>query len=142
MKKVLFALLFVGSVPVFAQTLSASKVPEPAQTSFTKKFVGVKDVRWEKEDGNFEANFNEGGTKKSAVFNSKGEWMETESAIELKKMPPGIAEYIDKNYKGAKIKGTFRIEKATGTGVFEVEVGGKELTFGPNGQFVSDKANK
>ncbi len=142
MKKVFVAILMAGTVPAMAQKLSAEKVPAPAKSAFEKTHPGITDVKWEKEKGNFEVNFTEGNSKITAVYNDKGELMETEYAMEVNRMQRPISQYIEQHYAGEKIKEFNRVDKPGFPPNYEVVVGGKEVTFGPNGQFVKEEANK
>ena len=141
MKKVMIALCLIGGFHGYAQTLSASKIPANASKAFQARFPGVQNVKWEKEDGNFEANFMSEGKKASAVYNAAGELMETEYALETTKLPGVITHYISANYKG-KITEATRVEKPNNPPQYEAVVDGKELLFGPNGQFISAKPKK
>ena len=138
MKKVFIAILLAGCVPAMAQKLSASKVPAPAHTAFEKSFPGMKDVKWEKEKGNFEANFIMDGNKMSAIYSEKGELVQTETSMEIKQLPPNVAEYVSKNYNGKSIQSAARINKANEPTAYEAVVNGKDLLFGPNGQFIKE----
>lgn len=41
----------------FAQTLKKAKVPEGVQTALIQRYPGVSHVVWEREKGNYEANW-------------------------------------------------------------------------------------
>jgi hypothetical protein len=141
MKKVLIVLCLAGGFSGYAQTLSAAKIPSGAATAFQQRFPGAKNVKWEKEDGNFEANFESEGKKASAVYSAAGVLMETEYVLEPKKLPGTITHYIAANYKGAVTEAS-RVEKPNNPPQYEAVVDGQELLFGPNGQFISAKPKK
>ena len=71
MKRVLFALM-LGSVAASAQNVNSSKVPLPVKDAFNKNFSGIKEVKWEKEKGNYEANFIQNKQKLSAEIEEAG----------------------------------------------------------------------
>ena len=80
MKKIIIGVIAMFiSVCVMAQ----AKVTPPAKAAaaFTKKYPGAAKVKWEKENGNFEASFVNAGQKMSAIYNSEGDQLETETAI-------------------------------------------------------------
>ena len=140
MKKVFFAILMAGSLPVMAQKMKAAQVPEPTQKSFAKSYPGTTDVKWEKENGNFEANFMQGNQKVSVLYNEKGEVLETEYPMESNRMPANMTKYIADNYPGKSVKEVSRVAKPHQPMSYEVIVADKELTFGPNGQFMKEAA--
>jgi hypothetical protein len=140
MKKVLIALMMAGSFPVIAQKLETSKIPVLAQSTFAKTYPTITDVKWENQDGNYKANFTDGPTKIRAVFNDKGERIQTEYPMEVKQTPGVITRYIEQNYKGEKIESLTRIDKPGTPPNYLTVVNGKNLLFGPNGQFISVEA--
>ena len=65
--------------------------------SFDKSFPKTIVKTWDKEDGNYEANFNQSGKIMSATFNTQGKWMETELTIKVSELPEAIPDFIKKN---------------------------------------------
>ena len=136
MKKIMTTLLMALSASVFAQKIDASKVPAPVKSTFTKNFSEVKDVKWEQEKGNYEANFNQNGQKMSALMDATGNLLETETAIGVHALPSGVTDYIAKNYKDEKIKEAARLKMANGDINYEAEVKGTDLIFDATGRFI------
>ena len=136
MKKVLFMLLMIAGFHSFAQKIDAAKVPAPVKNAFNTIFSGVAAVKWEKEKGNYEANFLQNSEKMSALFDEKGTWLETETAIKTSDLPASITDYIGKNYKGEKIKEAAKLKMANGDNNYEAEVKGMDLIFDANGKFI------
>jgi hypothetical protein len=134
-KMILVGLVFAG-VTAFGQKIDASKVPTAAQSAFSKNFPGVKDVKWEKEKGNYEANFKQNGQKMSALFDANGAWLETETDIAINTLPIAVTDYVAKNYKGEKIKEAAKLKMANGDNNYEAEVKGMDLIFDANGKFI------
>ena len=56
---------------------------------------------WKK---NYEANFKQEGKSMSALFDAKGNWMETETDIKVTQLPKVATDYVHAHYKNAKIK--------------------------------------
>src|ERR1035437_2467655 len=104
MKKLIVIGLMLSGVSAFAQKIDASKVPASVQGTFSKNFPGINEVKWEKEKGNYEANFKQNGQKLSALFDANGRLLETETSIDVSALPAGAKEYIAQNYKSDKIK--------------------------------------
>ena len=136
MKLPMLLSLLLATGIVFGQKIVASKVPEAIQTAFSKNFAGIKEMKWEKEKGKYEANFSENGSKKSALFEADGKWLETETGIDASALPASVKEYIAQNYKGAKIKEAAKLRMANGDDNFEAEVKGMDLIFDSKGKFI------
>ena len=136
MKRITVAALMFTSIHALAQKMDASKVPAPVKASFTKNFATVKDAKWEKENGNYEANFQQGGKKMSATFDANGAWLETENAIEVSSLPAAATTYLAANYKGEKIKGAAMLKMANGETHYEAEVKGMDVLFDEKGKFI------
>ena len=121
---------------VMAQKINSSKVPAVVKASFEKAYLGIKTVKWEKEKGDFEAGFKQGGNEMSAVFQSDGTQLESEMAIKSASLPASVIAYVKQNYKGAAIKEAAKITKANGEVNYEAEVKGKDLLFDNTGKFI------
>jgi hypothetical protein len=120
----------------FGQKVKQGDVPAEVKQAFQKNFIQVKEVKWEKEDGKFEVNFEQGKHEMSAVFTSSGVLEETEMEIKVNELPSAITTYISSNYKGAKVKEAAKITKANGVVNYEAEVKGSDLIFDINGKFI------
>ena len=136
MKTLLFMLAAMTTLSCFAQ----KDVPAAVQESFKKNFPGVTVKKWEKEDGNFEANFSKGGKTMSATFDAKGEWMETETDIAISELPSAVTSYVKEHYSGATIKEAAMLKTPQGD-IYEAEVKGKDLLFDTNGKFLKEEKN-
>ena len=134
-KRIIIALLLCTTA-TFAQKMEASKVPDGVKATFNKSFPGIKDAKWEIEKGNYEANFKQGTEKMSALFDTNGKWLETETAIPVNTLPANVAAYIAANYKGEKIKEAAVLKMANGDNNYEAEVKGMDLIFDSNGKFI------
>lgn len=113
-------------------------IPAAVQEAFKKDFPGVNVKKWDKEDGNFEANFSKDGKPMSATFDAKGEWMETETDIAISELPAAVASYVKEHYKSASIKEAAKLKTPKGE-MFEAEVKGKDLLFDMNGKFLKEE---
>jgi len=132
---IVIGLMFVG-ITAFGQKIDASKVPSSVQSAFNKNFPDIKDAKWEKEKGNYEANFKQNGQKMSALFDANGTWLETETDIAITALPKAATDYIEKNCKGEKIKEAAKLKMANGDNNYEAEVKGMDLIFDANGKFI------
>ena len=120
-----------------AQKLDASKVPAAVKAAFTKQFPGAT-VKWEKEDGKYEAGFKQNGNTMSALFEANGTMTESEMDMKVTDLPAAVLSYVKDHYKGKSIKEGAKITKADGTVNYEAEVGGKDVIFDATGKFLKE----
>ncbi len=111
-------------------------VPAAAKASVARLYPGAKSVKWEKEDGNYEAGLTHNGKALSLVIDAKGNVLETETTIAVSALPASVRDYVTKHHAGKKIKEAAEIVDAKGTKTYEAEVGGKDLMFDSKGQFI------
>ena len=135
MKKLLF-ILFVGCALIGNAQKNA--IPTAAIASFDKTFVGVSNVKWEKEDNNYEVNFMQKGNKMSAVLDAKGLLLETEIELSVADLPASIITYMKEHYKGKILKGGAKIIKKDGSINYEAALKGKDVIFDKAGKFIKE----
>jgi len=124
---------FIG----FGQKIKAVDVPVAVKSTFGKQYPTAKEVKWNKENGNFEASFDLDKVDNSVLFDPSGEILETEVKIEINQLPKGIVDYVKTNYK-ASIKEAAKISDAQGAITYEAEVKGKDLIFDSRGKFIKE----
>ncbi|MFB0495333.1 hypothetical protein ABID99_001570 [Mucilaginibacter sp. OAE612] len=128
------ALLGTGAV---VKATGSLEVPVAVKQSLAKKYPNATKVTWEKEKGNYEANWGgKSGEDTSVTFTPKGEFVEEGDAIPVTQLPPAVFEYVKTNYKGTKIKEAGRVTNAAGKKMFEAEIKGKDLLFDQKGKFI------
>ena len=123
-----------------AITFAQKDIPNEVKTAFAKQYPEVKKVKWEKEDGKFEAGFKQNKVESSVLMNANGKILETENEIPVADLSKSITDYVAKNYPNQKIKGAAKITDAEGVVTFEAEVKGLDLLFSDKGNFL--KASK
>jgi len=142
MKKIIPLSLFFAGLSIFtahAQDLKEKDVPAPVKSSLAKKYPDAKKVNWEKEKGNFEANWGgKSGEDNSAIFSPAGEFQELVQAIPIGELPAAVVPYVNLHYKGAQIREAGKVTDASGTHMFEVEIKGKDLVFDEKGNFLKE----
>lgn len=139
MKKTIFNILILVATATIseAQNLKNSAVPAAAKSALLKKYPDAVKATWEKEKGNFEANWGgKSGEDMSVQFTSNGSFLEQVAAITPDKLPAGVSAYIKQHYKGAKITEAGKVTDAKGIITYEAEVRGKELVFDEKGNFM------
>jgi hypothetical protein len=120
-----------------ATSCMSQNVPAAVKAAFTKNFPGITAEKWDKEDGNFEANFKQDGKTMSATFDANGGWLETETDIAITELPASITNYVKEHYKGATIKEAAILKTPKGD-MYEAEVKGKDVMFDMNGKFLKE----
>jgi hypothetical protein len=139
MKKIILILaiaLFVNYAN--AQKIDAKDLPVTVSGAFAKLYPAIKDVKWEKENGNFEANFDLNKVETSVLFDPIGTLLETESEIKISDLPKNATDYITKTYPNVKIKEASRIKDAKGVITYEAAWKGTEVTFDAKGTFLKE----
>jgi len=101
-------------------------VPATVKIALKALYPDVKKVKWENENGNYEAGFESMDSEYSVLLDANGSILETEIEINP----------VDKNYDGQKIKEAAKITDAIGNITFEAEIKGKDLMFDSNGNFI------
>lgn len=106
-----------------AQNINADKVPAAAKTAFSIRFPKAESAKWELEDGkDYEANFKEAGTERSATFDASGKWLETETEIKAGQLPAAVTKAIAAGYADRKMKEAERVETPDRGVLYEVEL--------------------
>jgi len=119
-----------------AQDLKTKDVPEVVKSALIKKYPEAAKVSWEKEKGNYEANWGgKSGEDNSVQFTPSGNFVEIVKAIPVSSLPANVATYVKVHYK-SKIKEAGKVTDAAGKTFFEAEIKGKDLIFDENGNFV------
>lgn len=137
-KKLLFAAIaIVVTANVKAQDIKAKDVPEVVKAALVKKYPEATKVGWEKEKGNYEANWGgKSGEDNSVVFTPAGVFVEIVKAIKISDLPASIAPYVSAHHKGAKIKEAGKVTNAAGKTMYEAEIKGGDLIFDEKGNFL------
>ena len=154
MKKIIGfgALLMVMSFATSAQTTQKNKqkeekeqksevhTPAAVTTALMHKYPTAKKVTWEKEHGNFEANWGgKDGEANSVLFTPTGEFLEIVEAIPVTELPAASLQYVKAHYKSAKIKEAGKVTDKNGKITYEAEVNGKDVIFDQHGNFVKEE---
>ncbi len=133
--KYFLIVLLLVSFTAFAQE---TKVPKAVKDSFSKLCPNVTEVKWDKENMDFEASFKHNEKDMSVIFDKDGKALETESVIETAQLPDGAEKYVMNNFSGYKITEAAKIVKSNGEILFEAEVtkgkDKKDLLFDSNGK--------
>ncbi|MBI1223359.1 MAG: hypothetical protein GC180_12200 [Bacteroidetes bacterium] len=121
-KLMLAAMAVVSSSLLFGQEIPANKIPAEVKAAFQSKFPNAEKVKWEMEEGYYDAEFKQKGTEMSAEFSAKGEWIETEMEIKSSQLPKAVQDQIKAAYPGYEIDHAMQVESAKFGNCFEVEM--------------------
>ena len=133
----MFAVTFAN-----AQKVSDKDVPTAVKTTLQKNYPNAKEIKWEKENGNYEAEFEVEETDYSLLIDVSGNILETEIEIKVDALPANAKAFISKNYAGQKIKEATKITDNKGVVTYESEIKGKDLIFDSNGNFIKEKTEQ
>jgi len=139
MKKTAFILpvIFAFAAITYAQDIKTKDVPVAVKEALIKKYPKATKVSWEKEKGNYEANWGgKSGEDTSVEFTPAGAFIEEVDAIPVSQLPAEVAAYVKAHYNGVKIKEAGKVTDASGKHFFEAEIKGKDLIFDEGGKFV------
>jgi hypothetical protein len=130
--------LLLAATPAGAQRLKSTDVPAAVKSALASQYPAATGVNWEKEKGNYEANW--GGRSKednSVVFAPDGRFVEKVVAIPISSLPPAVATYVREHYPGARITEAGKVTNAAGETRYEAEVKGRDLVFDAAGKFLN-----
>jgi len=133
-------LLAVGFIAFTAnaQKMKEANVPASVKTAFTKAYPNTKVGSWEKENGNYEAEFDLNKVEMSVLIDPNGTITETESEIKVSELSKTITDYCAKNYPGKKIAEASKIVDAKGVITFEAEINKNDFLFSADGAFIKE----
>jgi len=131
--------LIILLLSVFLGTTFAQDVPSAAKAKLNTLYPKAKEVKWDKEDANFEANFEVNDVEMSILLDAKGNVLETETDMGKSALPEAVKSAINKNFAGYAIEGTAKIIR-DGKTTFEAEFKKGEnklnILFSPDGKLV------
>ena len=137
MKKVLFASLAFTFLMMVVYAQKSISVPTAAKIAFMHKYPEASKVTWEKEKGNYEANWGgKSGEDNSAMFTPAGNFVELVVAIKVSELPASIAPYVKAHFNGATVSEAGKVTDAKGKQTYEAEIKGKDLIFDLNGKYL------
>lgn len=112
-------------------------VPAEVKTGLLKKYPEAKKAAWEKEKGNYEANWGgKSGEDMFVQFTPADGFIEQVKAISVSEIPATVASYVKVHYKVMRISEAGKVTNAKGETLFKAEVKGKDLIFDEKGNFI------
>ena len=144
MKKIIVSCAIAGTIllstDLMAQSIKSSIVPRAVTSALNQKYPKTTKVTWEKEKGNYEANWGgKSGEDMSVQFSPDGVFVEQVKAIPVSQLPSGVAKYVKSHYKRAKITEAGKVTDARGETKYEAEIKGKDVLFDKDGNFLESE---
>jgi hypothetical protein len=136
-KSVMMIALIMFSFASFGQKTKEQNVPQVIKNALHEKFPNATEVKWDKEENNYEASFKNNKVDNSILFNANGKIIETEIAITVSQLPKKALQYLNDNFKNQKVKEAAKIITEKGNLIYEAEIKGKDLFFDENGNFIN-----
>lgn len=124
-----------------AQQIKEADVPSEVKQTFEKMHPGTKVSKWEKEENDYEAEFEKDKVEHSVLFNAKGKMLQTEMEIDPKTLPAGVNDYIAKNMAGKHAKEASKITSLNGVVTYEAEIDGTDYLFDDKGNFLKKETD-
>ena len=135
----------ITAVFLFSTSFSqVRKIPAEVTESFKQKYPEATKVEWRDKLSTFSAIFEIDDQLHEAKFNSKGEWQQTETAIEEDDLPEAVTDGFEKSkYAEWEISGIYKIEM-NDTVHYRIEavktdIRKKNLFFNSEGRLVKDR---
>jgi hypothetical protein len=123
------------------------EVPAAVKSAFQVKYPKAEKIEWGIEKpGEFEAEFILNKIESSAVFDSKGQFIESETEIKESELPQPVKAAISKDFAGYKPGEIAKATDAKGVITYEMDASkGKEkieISFDANGKLLGKKTAK
>ncbi|MEI8280360.1 MAG: PepSY-like domain-containing protein [Bacteroidota bacterium] len=132
-------IILLCAVVLYTTSVSAQKaidIPISVKGAFASEYAKATKVKWEMEDGNYEASFTNNGQQMSVVYNNTGQMQEVEVPIAITALPAAAKKFAES--KG-HIKDASKITLSDKTVHFEAEVNGKDIIFDEKGNVIKGK---
>ena len=116
------------AIAAFGQNINETKLPKAVLNAFKARFPNAKDVKWEKEDSAYSAEFLMDDAPTETEFDSLGEWKNTEWNIPIQYTPAAIKHYTDSVYSDYILKELTILEVPTDSKSWVAEMSTKNET--------------
>lgn len=118
-------------------------VPTAVKSAFAAKYPATSDLEWEMESlTEYEAEFEENGSEKSAIFTADGTWKETEVEIKESDLPAAVKAVISSEFPGYEIEKAETVETPKTALAYEVELEGEntiDVVISADGQILTQE---
>ena len=146
MKKVTLVLLcaVLMSISAIAQSIDATKVPNPVKKSHMTKYPKATELEWELESTFYNAMFMNGNNWTIAKYSATGTWEKSDVTIDPENLPSGLAKKVASDSKGYQVSSVNRTDSPKSLPMYELILDnedGKTITaiYKADGTLVSKK---
>jgi len=133
---IIFLCLLTTGFTSCSQRIKEADVPGAVKLKLASMYPGIKNAKWDKEEGKYEAAFKNNGVETSVLIDGAGMHMQTEIDIQVSALPQGVNHYAEKNLSWKKITEASKITDAKGDINYEVEIGDVDYLFDAAGNFL------
>lgn len=142
MKKYILLLTICTALTFSCQETVNAQAPDAVKKTFQKMYPGEDDPDWHKDsNGNYESNFKIDGIKYRADYAPNGNWIETETSIDVKDLPKAIRDRIKSDYDSEEITEVEKVEHHSKGLFYDVEFKQKgknmDVEFKANGDIIN-----
>lgn len=132
----LLMLLFVCMFESRAQKLEIRDVPLAVRMAFKTANPSVVNPEWRKDKCNYQAKCTVNKRPQTYTYTKTGTMIVHDGKVAVAILPPGIKEYLDKNYPGAPVDKVLKMTKPDGIVNYNIEVSNTDLFFDSNGKYL------
>ncbi len=137
MKKIiLFLIISCFIAQTNAQKLKESAVPVAVTAAFHKAHPAIKHIDWKGSGKNFETKYTDDKVEISHTYTAAGRLLESETEIVIASLPAPVMPYIEKHYKGSKVKDAAKMTSPDGVVTYGAGIKGFKLIFDAKGSFI------
>lgn len=120
-----------------AQTVKEKDVPSVVLKKIQELYPGVKGIKWEMEDGMYEASFKNEKTETSVLLSREALLAVIETEIKPSELPQEIQQAVAKDFLGQSIKEAVRLTDSKGQVTYEVKIADTEYVFTSGGSLLN-----
>ncbi|MBC5773296.1 SdiA-regulated domain-containing protein [Pontibacter sp. KCTC 32443] len=121
-----------------------TEVPEAVKVQFAERYPTIKQVDWDTDSGNYEAEFKLSGLERTALFTADGKLVSYTEEIDQRHLPKTILETLQANYANYKLDEAHRLQQ-DGNSRYVVELEDNmdelELHFDASGKIIEQQAS-
>lgn len=129
MKAILFSMMLAGlTMASCSSDIKESKVPSVVKNTLVTKFSYSGPVDWEKEQGNYEAEFREDTLGYKALISPQGNLLRYKEPIALNELPAAVRQTLQAQYRDHGVEDLEKVVRGQEAYYqLELEKGIKEL---------------
>lgn len=133
------AIVLCATIQLEAQSIKERDVPPAVVSKVSALYPDAAKIKWEMEDGMYEADFLIGAMETSVMLSSQGMLVYTETEIETAALPKEVNIYIMQHNPGNAIQEASKITDVYGVVRYEVELKNTEYVFDSTGKLLTEE---